>query len=242
MNIKASLTIIFILLVNSILYGEYTYSFPKDTSSSVVKLSFNQLTNSSVLLNKNETRIIDFGAGMAVWYKSDQPQMENLKYPIHAFVEYGNSKKNYSFFADFSFLTQFVQYDFVLKPLYLNLNLKYSIFKGLNYSLANSDLFALLGPGLWYASLTERGYPGIVDYEHKVEKDFGSRLNTGLGVSYRFKKIKISALFRYETGQGQYYAGQFEKQKVSTGSYQAIVLVSYGIFSKKYALHCPAYQ
>lgn len=242
MPLKYSILFFFAYFLAIPVFSVSLYKIPKDSTTYISKPKVMQPHAPPSTFNKKGNRLIDLGAGVALWYKSDQPQFENLRFPIHIFTEYGNSKKALSAFADFSFLTQFVQSDFVLKPMYLNLDLKFSFLKALKVPSNSLDIFALAGPTLWYASLTDRGYPGINDYENKIEKDLGIGLNAGMGGSFRFKNYKISAMFLYSTGKGQYYAGQFNKQSMYVGSYQAVLLFSYVFVSKNNIVHCPAYR
>ena len=192
---------------------------------------------------KNAFTYWTFGAGIGVWYQAQQEAIDNLRFPLHLSIEYSSPQKAFSGFLDYGFYTQYVRTDFVLKPMYLTLNLKYSIIKGLKQKNKNFDVFVLAGPNFWYASLTDRGYPGITEYEYKVEKDIGIGINGGLGSSYRYKRFKLSAYFIYSSGLGKYYAGEFDKQNVYTGTYQAVVSMSY-IFKKKKTrgVLCPAYN
>jgi hypothetical protein len=222
--------------------------FPKpdicfEDSCIVISSSSSHFVLNKYSLEKTAFTYWTIGAGIGVWYQAQQDAVGNLRFPLHLSVEYSLQQKAFSGFFDYGFYTQYIRYDFVLKPMYLTLNLKYSFIKGFKINDKNFDVFALAGPNFWYASLTDRGYPGIIEYEYKVEKDIGIGVNGGLGSSYRYKRFKLSAYFLYSSGLGQYYAGEFDKQNVYTGTYQAVVSMSY-IFRKKKqkGILCPAYN
>jgi len=189
-------------------------------------------------VDKRGKKCFSVGTGIALWYKSDQPVLNNQQFPIHVYGEFGYSKQKFSYFADFNFITKFKASDYSLKPTVLNLGLKYSFIKTkdkVNYSF---DFFALGGPSFWYTKLlnTRNLTDGI-----KEKETYGVGVNFGSGVSYKYRRIKLTAMFLFQTGWADYFTGPSIKINMEPGSYQAVVLLTYCFFGKHHTGFCPAY-
>jgi hypothetical protein len=187
--------------------------------------------------------ILSIGVGLSPVYRAEQPLMNKAQMPFLTFLELGKEDCSGSVFAHINFHTQFIQSNYLLKPVFINFSYKYSFSRAYNLSNDNLDLFALAGAGIAYTKVTEKGYPGIVDYDYRIEKTLKPGFNFGLGSGYSFGNLKISAILLYLSSRGEYLVGQFDKQIIYSGSYQGSLALSYSFkFDKNRKNTCPAYR
>lgn len=186
---------------------------------------------------------LEIGGGYGLWYQAHQPGMDSYRSPIEAFVEYGRSGQPLSYQLGANFNTAFVQEIFVLKPRIVFAGAKYTLPNISNQNNLRVHPYGTAGVTGWQTNLTDRVYPGIVNYEFKTEKDTGVGAYGGLGISFKYKRLALSPQFTYYlSGNGQYLAGAFEKQDIDTGYMTATVRLSYRFSFKNNKVVCPAYQ
>jgi hypothetical protein len=209
--------------------GSSGYSVPpvnkKDTKRTDPKLGLPYLTVS---------------AGAGLLYISWQEGMGSRYFPISLAVEYGRTAYPLSLYAGTSFRTTFNIKQFLLNPNNLLLGLQYAPLRGTQLA-KKFNLYVIGGFNFCYARFTEELYPGILNYDYKIERKAGVGLGSGIGVGYRIKSWEIKPLLYYFTGQADFFAGHFTPQKFNTGSMQFHLTLNYRIIFNKNNRTCPVY-
>ncbi len=231
------------LLLSILLFSTYNVfsvkNYPIDNSPQYTDLSN---TSSPFSKKKSEGWFIEPFGGIAVWYLSAQAPFQNINYPIIGGLGFGKNEKALSYMLFASFKTQFANKDFNLYPLFVNLDLKYSLLNALSMPNKTYDVFAMAGVSFNYSKFSDTGYSGIVDYEHKLEKDYSPGANLGIGASVSFFNISVSLVFEYSYANSSFYAGNFDKLNIATGFYDCSILLSYKFSSDPMKNVCPAYR
>ena len=129
---------------------------------------------------------LSISAGAGIWRMPLQPGMQNLKMPFSAFIEYGRTAFPVSLIAGASILATFNIDRFMLNPNNLMIALQYAPLTGTALG-KKFNIYASGGFNACYSRFTENLYPGIVNYEYKVEKKIGAGISAGLGAGYRYK-------------------------------------------------------
>ena len=182
---------------------------------------------------------VDVGAG--AWYSSRQSGMSNEKLPMAIYLEYGKTQSPFGVMLGANFYTTYELDNFLLNPNYFSLAATYQPLKK-KKAFRKFNIYGLAGVNLSYSRFTEKEYSGIVNYEHKVDKEIGYGIQLGAGVAYRFKNMEIGPVFMYHTGSSDFLAGYFTKQSFNTGSLQLNILFKYYFVFDRNKNVCPAYR
>ncbi len=187
---------------------------------------------------------LEIGAGFGFWKQSLQSEFASKQLPFYGFVEYGNTSRKMQFGLAVNTHTGFHFENFTLQPKFAELYLKYTLatFDKVN---DNFHLFGKIGGAFWQTTLTDLGKPGVVSFEGKEENANGLGMVAGTALAMHAGKLTIAPVFSiFLGGQGEYLAGQFEKQNINVGYYQAALQFSYRLYLKKGAtdnqkIKCP---
>ncbi len=192
--------------------------------------------------NQPYTKYLEIGGGYSFFQRSQQPKMEPLNNGIALFIGYGRSGKPLSLQLGITTKTAFAQEIFVLKPTVIFGGLRYDTNKLLPGLPEWLNPYVVAGLTFTRAVLTDRVYPGIVNYEFKEESDQNLGGYAGLGLSLRYKNIHFGPQFTvFASGIGQYLAGTFVKQDINIGQLAASFRIAYRFNLRSNKVVCPSY-
>ncbi|MFO7829688.1 MAG: hypothetical protein R6V23_13780 [Bacteroidales bacterium] len=206
----------------------------------------NDYLNSDLSLKSNPynslgLHLISFSAGAAGWYNSLQQGMENQKFPVAINIGYTRSESPFGLIVGANILSTYVLDDFLLKPNYFSLALAYQPFKNIN-TTNTIRFYTFAGLNMSYSKFTEQEYSDVINYNYKVEKQFGFGVHLGTSLMYKINQFEIGPSFVYNTGKADFLAGYFTKQTFNTGSLQLNIILKYSIVFDRNKNACPAYR
>ncbi|UZR98177.1 hypothetical protein [Chondrinema litorale] len=176
---------------------------------------------------------LEVGGGFGFWKQSLQSEFDSKQIPFYGFVEYGNTLSKLQYGLGINMHAGFSFENFTLQPQFAELYVKYTL-ATLDKVNNNFQLFGKIGGAFWQTTLTDLGKPGIVNFEHKEENANGLGMVAGTGLAIHAGKLTVAPLLSiFLGGQGEYLAGQFEKQNINVGYYQAAIQFSYRFYLKK---------
>ena len=92
----------------------------------------------------------------------------------------------------------------------------------------NFDFYIYSGITRWDGSLTTQGYPGINDYELKIENDSNWGVHAGIGLGYHISSFTIGTEVQLDKNSpAQYIAGGFVPQPISSDLFRVSVVATY---------------
>lgn len=188
----------------------------------------------------NGPRYINVSAGAGVWSESLQSGMQSRFIPFSVIGEYGRTALPYAVFAGTIFRNTYSQEHFLLNPNCFFAGMEYLPLQKSKIS-EKLNFYFMGGVNLCYSRFTEEIYPGIVNYEYKVEKKFKPGLMAGIGAGYRIGRLEVRPSLFWFNGEAGFLAGHFSEQKFSTGSVQAHLMLSYRFVFDKNHRGCPVY-
>jgi hypothetical protein len=184
-----------------------------------------------------EYLMVSAGAGM--WSQSWQPGMERHNIPFSFMAEYGRTSFPVSIVAG-EVTSNFIIDRFILNPNNFLAGLQYAPLRGKKVA-EKFNIYLIGGLNVSYNRFTEEIYPGIVNYEYKVERKTGLGIAAAASAGYRIKAFEIKPVLFWFTGQSGFLAGHFSEQNFHTGSLQLHIMMSYRIiFNSKNT--CPAFH
>ncbi len=192
--------------------------------------------------NQPFAKYIQIGGGYSFFQSSQQPKMEPLNKGMEIVVGYGQNGRPFSIQAGISTKTSFAQEIFVLKPTVIFGGLKYDTNQLLPGLPEWFNPYIVAGLTFTRAVLTDRVYPGIVNYEFKEETDQNLGGYAGLGLEFQYKQFHFGPqITLYASGIGQYLAGTFVKQDINIGQLAASFRLAYRFNLKSNKVVCPSY-
>ena len=183
------------------------------------------------------------GGGVAPLHRSAQSDFTKLKMPRDIFVMY--RRGNIGIRADYLWNSAYQKENFSFTYDATELSLVYNLKQILGSELINP--YIRIGASKWNTTFTTEGYPGINDYEFKIESDKGYGLISAAGIDYVFNNISIGLEGQYAlNGKAQFIAGGFEPQPLATGNFRLMIMAKYSLpinISSKggYAITCPKF-
>ncbi len=184
---------------------------------------------------------LNVSAGAGAWYVSTQKGLDNRHIPYSISLEYGRTSFPVSIVAGAFFHTTFNYNEFLINPNNLLMGIQFAPLRGKPIS-DKFNIYAIGGLNLCYSLFTEELYPGIINYEYKVERKTGAGIGAGLGAGYRFGSWAIKPTVFYFTGHAGFLAGHFTEQRFSTASLQFHLMLSYRLVFNKNNRLCPVYK
>jgi hypothetical protein len=224
--------------------------------SPIIKLIFISVfiagMNSSVFCNSSTKppgyldkamglRYISVSGGAGLWYSSLQTGMDSHSMPYSALIEFGRERYPLSIIAGASIRATYNIDFFLLNPNNVMIGLQYTPLMGTPVS-SKFNIYCMGGLNLSLSRFTENAYPGVVEYENKVERKYGAGIGTGLGFGYKVRFLEIKPVLFYFTGRAGFFAGHFTEQKFNTGSLQFHLMLNYRITFNPNRSACPVYR
>jgi hypothetical protein len=181
------------------------------------------------------------GFGAAVWYQSDQVNMENQRLPLMGFLEVSKDLSPLSYGVSYNGHTSYQQRDFVLNPEYATLYARYSVSKLFKFIPPAVDVFAMAGVSGWRAELRDDRDPQFQSPQ-PVQFDAGVGWMAGAGARYYYKNLGLGAQWNYFNAQGSYLiADEQESVGVEVGAAQVQITLSYR-FRLGDPIKCPTFR
>jgi hypothetical protein len=132
-------------------------------TSSIIMIAFISLIATSISAQ------FSIGAGYIPVHASGQSDFTADQSPIDVFAMY--QRGSLGLRVDYNKTSSYVKDRFSFKQSSIEVSLQYSLQKTLG--LFNFDPYVRAGVANWSSDFTTEGYPGIQDYELKVESDSG---------------------------------------------------------------------
>ena len=183
------------------------------------------------------------GGGVAPLHRSAQSDFTKLKMPRDIFVMY--RRGDIGFRADYFWNSAYQKENFSFTYDAIELSLVYSLKQILRTEHINP--YVRMGAAKWNTTFTTEGYPGINDYEFKIESDQGFGVMSALGIDYVFNDLSIGLEGQYSVnGKAHFIAGGFDPQPLDTGNFRLMILAKYSLpikipSSGGYAITCPKF-
>lgn len=169
-------------------------------------------------------RRLTVGAGVTPLHRPGQTDFTavNMPYDIYAAFFQGNIGLR----VDYNWNGSYEKERFSTTNQSIEASLQYS-FRQFVRKL-DIDPYARIGVAKWNTTLTTEGYPGINDYEFKIEEDSGYGVVTGIGANYIYRQFSfgIEAQFA-KLGTAMFIAGGFEPQPLITDQFRLMVTAAY---------------
>ena len=151
------------------------------------------------------------GGGISPLHKSAQSDFQNLSRPYDVFLGY--QRGNLGIRADYRWNGQYQKENFSFALRSYELSLTYSLKELLRQ--AKLDPYMRIGASKWRNDFTTEGYPGITDYELKIETHKGYGVIAAIGASYPVRNFAFGIEAQYsKNGNAQFIAGGFEPQNL----------------------------
>lgn len=157
-------------------------------------------------------RSIGIGGAVSPLHQSRQSDFaqEGLTYNVNASIRQGNLGLR----VDHLWRSNYRKENFSFSTKDIELSIFYSL-KSL-FNMPRVNPYIRIGVAKWSTSFTTEGYPGIVDYELKVEKDSGFGAIASIGAQYLISNVAIGLEVDYsKRGSGQFIAGGFDPQPLA---------------------------
>jgi len=171
---------------------------------------------------------LSIGAGYVPVHQSGQTDFASDQSPIDVFALY--ERGSIGIRIDFNQTSSYVKDRFSFKQSALEASLQYSL-QGV-LGLSRLDPYLRAGVSSWTSDFTTEGYPGIQDYELKVETDSGIGAIGALGVQYETLtnlSFGIEAQFAMN-GNAQFIAGGFDPQPLAVDQIRLMIIGKYTLF------------
>lgn len=183
---------------------------------------------------------LTLSGGAGLLSKSWQPLATAHPVPFSVSVEYGRTSFPLSIVA--GGVTSMFNIDkFLLNPNNFFAGIQYAPLRGRKIAERfNIYCFGALNGSL--NRFTEEIYPGIINYEYKVERKIGAGVAAAAGAGYRIGSFEIRPMLFYFTGKAGFLAGHFSEQTFHTGSLQLHFTVAYKMVFDGNKITCPAYR
>ncbi len=167
---------------------------------------------------------IYIGAGLSPVHRSVQSDFSPSLMPYDIFVMY--QRDNYGVRLDYNWNPLYIKENFSFTHDQIELSLTYSVSTLLGLSKVNPYVRA--GATKWRTDFTTEGYPGIVDYQFKVEQDQGYGVIGAIGASYPYRQFAFGIEGQFsKNGNSQFIAGGFESRPLSSDHYRLMVYAQY---------------
>lgn len=168
---------------------------------------------------------ISIGAGLIPVHASAQSDFTADQSPIDVFALY--QRGSIGLRVDYHQTSSYIKDRFSFKQSGIEVSLQYGLQQLLN--LNRLDPYLRLGAANWQSDFTTEGYPGIQDYELKVESDKGFGFIAAAGIQYDITpSIAIGLEGQYaKNGNAQFIAGGFDPQPLLVDQIRMMVSIQY---------------
>jgi len=164
------------------------------------------------------------GGGIAPLHQPGQTDFSSvdMPYAVHAAFFQGNIGVR----LDYNWHGSYEKERFSTTKTSMELSLQYSLRQ--KFKLSTIDPYVRLGLAKWSTVLTTEGYPGINDYEFKIEEDSGFGPVGAIGGRYMWRQASIGLEVQYaKHGTAQFIAGGFDPQPLVTDQLRLMVTAAY---------------
>jgi len=171
---------------------------------------------------------VSIGAGYIPVHASGQSDFTAEQSPIDVFAMY--ERGSLGIRVDYNQTSSYVKERFSFNQSGIELSLQYSLQK--TFGLYNIDPYIRAGVSSWSSDFTTEGYPGIQDYELKVESDSGLGAIAAIGMQYYFTpNVALGFEAQYaKNGNAQFIAGGFDPQPLSVDQIRFMIIGKYILF------------
>lgn len=186
---------------------------------------------------------IIIGGGVAPLHKSGQSDFSPLSMPYDAYIMY--QRGNIGLRVDYNWKGAYQKENFSFTNSAYEVSLTYSLKEQLRFEHINP--YIRIGGSKWKTIFTTEGYPGITDYELKIEEDKGYGFIGALGVSYPYKSFAFGLEAQYaKNGTSQFIAGGFDPQPLLSDQFRLMLTAQYRLpitisSSKGFSITCPKF-
>lgn len=186
---------------------------------------------------------IIIGGGVAPLHKSGQSDFAILKMPYDTYIMY--QRGNLGLRIDYNWNSTYQKENFSFTTNAYEVSLTYSLKE--QFRLTKLNPYVRLGGSKWKTVFTTEGYPGITDYELKIEEDQGYGLVGALGITYPYKSFAFGIEAQYaKNGTSQFIAGGFDPQPLLSDQFRLMFTAQYRLpitisSSKGFAITCPKF-
>jgi len=182
-------------------------------------------------------RFFSLGFGISPLHSTFQPGMRAVGMPLDAFLQTGKHGAPFSYAIAFNHNATYDEELYELSSSHLSLQAHYNIME-----TSKVRFYGFAGISFWQADFELKPYPGITNYEDRVEEDSGTGLSAGLGASWKITPaLQAGTRATVFAGQAEFLAGGFDRQPVQTGSLQLSVYVAYTFSFGKARVNCPSF-
>jgi hypothetical protein len=178
--------------------------------------------------------------GAGLWSRSWQPGMTVHSVPLAINAEYGRTSLPVSLVAGLVRST-FTIDRFLMNPNNFIAGIQYAPLRGKKIA-EKFNIYLAGGLNVSLNRFTEEIYPGIINYEYKIEKKTSAGITAVAGAGYRIRAFEIRPALYYFTGKAGFLAGHFTEQTFHTGSLQLHLMISYRMIFNGDKITCPAYK
>lgn len=187
---------------------------------------------------------LSIGAGVVPLHASGQSDFKAQQSPIDVFALY--EKGNLGIRMDYHQTSSYNKDRFSFTQSAFEVSIQYSLQRLLN--IYNYEPYLRLGATQWSSDFTTEGYPGIQDYELKIENDSGYGIIAAAGVVYHLSSsIGFGLEGQYAlNGNAQFIAGGFDPSPLAVDQARLMASIQYtfpGTTSKssKQKANCPKF-
>jgi len=168
------------------------------------------------------------GAGYIPVHVSGQADFTAEQSPIDVFALY--QRGSLGLRVDYNQTSSYVKDRFSFQQSAIEVSLQFSFRQLLD--LNKIDPYVRAGVSNWSSDFTTEGYPGIQDYELKVESDAGLGAIAALGMQYYIApQVSLGIEAQYaKNGNAQFIAGGFDPQPLAVDQIRLMVVGKYTLF------------
>ena len=169
-------------------------------------------------------RAVSIGGAFSPIHMSKQSDFtpEGLSYSIFSSYRQGN----FSLRADYLWSSNYKKENFSFSTRDYELSIVYSL-RSL-FNTADINPYVRLGAVRWQTYFTTEGYPGIADYQLKVEQYTGYGAVGSIGVQYLISNIAVGLESDYTIrGSAQFIAGGFDPRPLAQDELRVKLTASY---------------
>lgn len=186
---------------------------------------------------------IIIGGGIAPLHKSGQSDFSPLTMPYDTYIMY--QRGNIGLRVDYNWNGAYQKENFSFTNSAYEISLTYSLKE--QFRLTKFNPYFRLGGSKWKTIFTTEGYPGITDYELKIEEDQGYGFVGALGITYPYRSFAFGIEAQYaKNGTSQFIAGGFDPQPLLSDQFRLMFTAQYRLpitisSSKGFAITCPKF-
>lgn len=183
------------------------------------------------------------GAGLAPIHYSGQADFNPFKMPMEGFIGY--KQNSLGLRLNYNWQAAYQKDRFSFSNSYFSTTITYNLSTLMGLTIISPYLRA--GFSSWKTEFTTEGYPGIEDYELKIEQDKGIGIISAIGITYPIRDYALGLEFQYaKNGNSQFIAGGFEPQNLLSDNMSVMLIAQYNFILNKNSIYgqvasCPKF-